>query len=50
MAAHALLSKIKKPTENNVREGISGNLCRCTGCNMIINAILMAAKRGEGLW
>jgi len=50
MAAHALLSKISKPTEDDVREGISGNLCRCTGYNMIINAILMAAKRGDGLW
>lgn len=50
MAAHALLSKISKPTEDDVRDGISGNLCRCTGYNMIINAILMASKRGEGLW
>jgi len=50
MAAHALLSKIPKPTESDVREGISGNLCRCTGYNMIINGILMAAKRGDGLW
>lgn len=50
MAAHALLSKIPKPTESDVREGISGNLCRCTGYNMIINGILMASKRGEGLW
>jgi carbon-monoxide dehydrogenase small subunit len=50
MAAHALLSKIPKPTEADVREGISGNLCRCTGYNMIIDGILMAAERGEGLW
>jgi len=50
MAAHALLSKTPKPTESHVREGISGNLCRCTGYNMIINGILMAAKRGDGLW
>jgi carbon-monoxide dehydrogenase small subunit len=50
IAAHALLSKISKPTEADVREGISGNLCRCTGYNMIINGILMAAERGEGLW
>lgn len=50
MAAHALLSKIPKPTEDDVRDGISGNLCRCTGYNMIINAILMASKRGDGLW
>ena len=50
MAAHALLSKIPKPTEDDVREGISGNLCRCTGYNMIIDAVLMAAERGDGLW
>lgn len=50
MAAHALLSKIPKPIEADVREGISGNLCRCTGYNMIIAGILMAAERGEGLW
>ena len=50
MAAHALLSNIPNPTESDVREGISGNLCRCTGYNMIINGILMAAKRGDGLW
>lgn len=50
MAAHVLLSKLPKPTEADVREGISGNLCRCTGYNMIINGILMAAERGDGLW
>lgn len=50
MAAHSLLANIPKPTEADVREGISGNLCRCTGYNMIIDAILMAAKRGDGLW
>ncbi len=50
MAGHALLSNIPEPTEDDVREGISGNLCRCTGYNMIIDAILMAAKRGAGLW
>lgn len=50
MAAHSLLANIPKPTEEDVREGISGNLCRCTGYNMIIDAILMAAKRGDGIW
>ncbi|KHD15276.1 (2Fe-2S)-binding protein [Clostridium butyricum] len=50
MAAHALLSLIPHPTEEDVRDGVSGNLCRCTGYNMIIKAILMAAERGDGLW
>lgn len=50
MAGHALLSSIPHPSEQDVRDGISGNLCRCTGYNMIINAVLMAAERGDGLW
>lgn len=50
MAAHALLSNNSKPTEEDIRDGISGNLCRCTGYNMIINGILMASERGDGLW
>lgn len=50
MAAHALLLEFKNPSEEEIREGISGNLCRCTGYNMIIDAIELAAKEGEGLW
>lgn len=50
MAAEALLSKNPKPNKEEIREAISGNLCRCTGYNMIIDAISMASKRGEGLW
>lgn len=50
MAAEALLSKNPTPNEQEIREGISGNLCRCTGYNMIVEAIAMAAKEGEGLW
>ena len=50
MAAEALLSKKPHPTLGEIREGISGNLCRCTGYNMIIDAINRAAKEGEGLW
>lgn len=50
MAAQSLLSKKPHPTVEDIREGISGNLCRCTGYNMIIDAVLMAAKEGEGLW
>lgn len=50
LAAESLLSKNPKPTESVIREGISGNLCRCTGYNMIVEAIQMAAQRGEGLW
>lgn len=50
MAAEALLNKKAHPTLEDIREGISGNLCRCTGYNMIIDAIHMAAERGDGLW
>ena len=50
MAAQALLSKNPHPTEQEIRLAISGNLCRCTGYNMIINAISLAAERGKGLW
>lgn len=50
MAAEALLSKNPHPTEAEVREGISGNLCRCTGYTMIVDAILAASREGEGLW
>ncbi|MEH7085401.1 (2Fe-2S)-binding protein [Neobacillus drentensis] len=50
MASAALLSKNPHPSETDIREGISGNLCRCTGYNMIVDAINQAAKKGDGLW
>ena len=50
MAAEALLSINPDPDESAIREGISGNLCRCTGYNMIVDAIDIAAKRGKGIW
>lgn len=50
IASEALLRKHPKPDINQIKEGISGNLCRCTGYNMIAEAIGLAAKRGEGLW
>lgn len=50
MAAEALLRKTPHPTLEDIRESISGNLCRCTGYNMIIDAVEMAAEQGDGLW
>jgi aerobic carbon-monoxide dehydrogenase small subunit len=50
MASAALLSQNPHPSETEIREGISGNLCRCTGYNMIVDAINHAAKKGDGLW
>lgn len=44
LAAHALLSKNPAPTKEEIRIGISGNLCRCTGYNAIVNAIALAAE------
>ena len=43
LTAVALLREIPDPTENQVREWISGNLCRCTGYDNIIKAILETA-------
>jgi aerobic carbon-monoxide dehydrogenase small subunit len=50
MASYALLSENPHPKESEIREGISGNLCRCTGYNMIVDAISQAAKKGDGIW
>src|ERR1700754_416042 len=45
MAAEALLAENPNPTREDVVRAISGNVCRCTGCEGIINAILDAATR-----
>lgn len=50
MASHAILVEHPHPTDDEIKIGLSGNLCRCTGYNMIINAVKTAAKDGEGLW
>ena len=44
MTACDLLAHNPNPTEHEVRAGLSGNLCRCTGYNGIVAAILAAAK------
>ncbi len=49
MAAEALLSRNAHPTEQQIREAISGNLCRCTGYNMIVEAIRAASGESD-LW
>jgi carbon-monoxide dehydrogenase small subunit len=43
MSAVDLLRNIPRPTEEQIREGISGNFCRCTGYQHIVNAIQLAA-------
>ena len=45
MSAKGLLDENPKPTEQEVRRGISGNLCRCTGYAKIVEAILAAAEK-----
>ena len=47
MSAKALLDRNPHPTEHQVRLAISGNLCRCTGYDKIVRAILAVAQ-GEG--
>jgi carbon-monoxide dehydrogenase small subunit len=47
MAAHALLAENPRPTEVDVREGLSGNLCRCAGYQRIVRAVLTAAQGGD---
>ena len=44
LAAVDLLQKNPKPTEQQIREGISGNYCRCTGYQHIVNAVQRASK------
>lgn len=50
IASEALLSRNPDPDETAIRMGISGNLCRCTGYDLIVKAISSAAREGKGLW
>ncbi len=45
MAATSLLKEIPNPTEEQVRIGLEGNLCRCTGYHNIVKAVLAAAGK-----
>jgi carbon-monoxide dehydrogenase small subunit len=47
MSATALLEENPNPTEDEVRMGIAGNICRCTGYTKIVEAILAASEGGE---
>ena len=44
MAAVGLLNENPHPTEAEVREGLEGNLCRCTGYHNIVKSVLAAAE------
>ena len=44
MTAKALLDEVPKPTEDQIRFGLAGNLCRCTGYDKIVKAVQHAAE------
>jgi carbon-monoxide dehydrogenase small subunit len=48
LAAKALIAENPDPTEDEVRFGLSGNLCRCTGYQNIVKAVLWAAAKQRG--
>ncbi len=48
LAAVGLLAENPHPTERQVREGLEGNLCRCTGYHNIVRAVLAAADAANG--
>lgn len=50
LAAESVLSHNPHPTDDQIREGLSGNLCRCTGYNAIATAVAKAAEEANGLW
>ena len=49
LAAKTLLQHTPTPSREQVRDAISGNICRCTGYMQIIDAIMLAADRLQGL-
>ena len=48
MAAADLLARNPDPSEEEIRHGLEGNLCRCTGYHNIVKAVAVAAKNGGG--
>jgi carbon-monoxide dehydrogenase small subunit len=49
MTACAMLNDNPNPTEEQVRDGLNGNLCRCTGYVGIVESILVAAEKMRGI-
>jgi len=45
LCAHDLLQQNASPTEEEIRDGIGGNLCRCTGYQHIVNAVKAASRK-----
>jgi carbon-monoxide dehydrogenase small subunit len=48
MSSLALLQENPSPDEDEIREVLSGNVCRCTGYQSIVEGVLLAAERGAG--
>lgn len=44
VAAHDLLRRVPQPSDEEIREALAGNLCRCTGYEKILDAVRMAAR------
>jgi carbon-monoxide dehydrogenase small subunit len=49
MSAKALLDKKSRPTEDEIREALSGNICRCTGYHRIVESVLIATGQKQPL-
>jgi len=45
VATHSLLKTNPNPSAGEIRDAISGNLCRCTGYQQIVDAVQLAARR-----
>jgi aerobic carbon-monoxide dehydrogenase small subunit len=48
LAAHQLLQRYPQPTREEIRKGLEGNLCRCTGYQHIVKAVEYAAEKASG--
>ena len=47
MASTALLQENPRPSESEIRHALEGNICRCTGYEMIVRSVLWAAEQGD---
>jgi len=45
VATHDLLARVQSPSDDEIREALAGNLCRCTGYEKILDAVRLAAAR-----
>jgi carbon-monoxide dehydrogenase small subunit len=45
VATHDLLARVPSPSDDEIREALAGNLCRCTGYEKILDAVRLAASR-----